>query len=243
MEVCCTLGMVTENQAQRLAEAGLYAYNHNLDSSEEYYKEVISTRGYEDRLETIDNVRKTNVTVCSGGIIGMGESTADRAGMLVALSTLNPQPESVPINALVAVDGTPLEDEKPVEIWDMIRMVATTRIVMPETQVRLSAGRTNMTREGQAMCFFAGANSIFAGDKLLTTPNPDVNEDMKMFKMLGLNPQKPFTKKTQPQTVEAKDSEYETLGEKPKWSRPDHKIDRNEQAKEKMKAAVLEKKQ
>ncbi|WP_430411436.1 biotin synthase BioB [Kordia sp.] len=243
MEVCCTLGMVTENQAKRLAEAGLYAYNHNLDSSEEYYKEVISTRGYEDRLETIDNVRKTNVTVCSGGIIGMGESVADRAGMVVALATLNPQPESVPINALVAVDGTPLEDEKPVEIWEMIRMVATTRIVMPETQVRLSAGRTSMSREGQAMCFFAGANSIFAGDKLLTTPNPDVNEDMKMFEMLGLNPQKPFTKKVQPQTVEAKDSEYESLGEKPKWSRPDHKIDRNEQAKEKMKAAVLEKKQ
>jgi biotin synthase len=233
MEVCCTLGMVTENQAKRLAEAGLYAYNHNLDSSEEYYKEVISTRGFEDRLETIENVRKTNVTVCSGGIIGMGESVEDRAGMLVALSTLNPQPESVPINALVAVEGTPLEDEKPVEIWEMIRMVATTRIVMPETQVRLSAGRTSMSREGQAMCFFAGANSIFAGDKLLTTPNPDVNEDMKMFKLLGLNPQKPFTKKVQPLTVEAEDSQYQSLGEKPKWSRPGHTIERNEIAKQK----------
>ncbi len=232
MEVCCTLGMITENQAQRLAEAGLYAYNHNLDSSEEYYKEVISTRGYEDRLQTIDNVRKTNVTVCSGGIIGMGEKESDRAGMLVALSTLSPQPESVPINALVAVEGTPMEDEKPVEIWDMIRMVATTRIVMPETQVRLSAGRTEMTREGQAMCFFAGANSIFAGDKLLTTPNPDVNEDMEMFKKLGLNPQKPFVKKTQPDTIEAEDSQYQALGEKPKWSRPEHKIVRNEEAKE-----------
>ena len=233
MEVCCTLGMITENQAQRLAEAGLYAYNHNLDSSEEYYKEVISTRGYQDRLDTIDNVRKTNVTVCSGGIIGMGENIEDRAGMLVALSTLNPQPESTPINALVAVEGTPLEDEKPVSIWEMIRMVATTRIVMPETQVRLSAGRTQMSREGQAMCFFAGANSIFAGDKLLTTPNPDVNEDMKMFELLGLNPQKPFTKKVQPQTVEATDSEFESLGEKPKWTRPEHKIERNELAKEK----------
>ena len=233
MEVCCTLGMVTENQAQRLAEAGLYAYNHNLDSSEEYYKEVISTRGYQDRLDTIDNVRKTNVTVCSGGIIGMGENTEDRAGMLVALSTLNPQPESTPINALVAVEGTPLEDQKPVSIWDMVRMVATTRIVMPETQVRLSAGRTQMTREGQAMCFFAGANSIFAGDKLLTTPNPDVNEDMKMFEMLGLNPQKPFTKKVQPQTVEATESEFQALGEKPKWTRPDHTIERNEAAKAK----------
>ncbi len=235
MEVCCTLGMITENQAQRLAEAGLYAYNHNLDSSEEYYKEVISTRGFEDRLQTIDNVRKTNVTVCSGGIIGMGEKIEDRAGMLVALSTLNPQPESTPINALVAVEGTPMENEKPVEIWDMIRMIATTRIVMPETQVRLSAGRTQMSREGQAMCFFAGANSIFAGDKLLTTPNPDVNKDMKMFAALGLNPQKPFTKKTQPQTVEAIDSQFEALGERPKWSRPEHKIQRNEMAKEKTK--------
>ncbi len=236
MEVCCTLGMITENQAERLAEAGLYAYNHNLDSSEEYYKEVISTRGYEDRLNTIDNVRKTNVTVCSGGIIGMGEKIEDRAGMLVALSTLDPQPESTPINALVAVEGTPLEEQQPVSIWEMVRMVATTRIVMPETQVRLSAGRTQMSREGQAMCFFAGANSIFAGDKLLTTPNPDVNEDMKMFELLGLNPQKPFTKKTQPQTVEASDSQYESLGEKPKWSRPEHTIQRNEDAKQKAKA-------
>lgn len=227
MEVCCTLGMITENQAKRLAEAGLYAYNHNLDTSEEYYKEVISTRGYEDRLQTIENVRKTNVTVCSGGIIGMGESIEDRAGMLVALASLNPQPESVPINALVAVEGTPMENEKPVEIWEMIRMVATTRIVMPETQVRLSAGRTQMSREGQAMCFFAGANSIFAGDKLLTTPNPDVNEDMQMFETLGLIPQKPFTKISQPTTVEAEDSEYQSLGEKPKWSRPAHKIERN----------------
>lgn len=235
MEVCCTLGMVTENQAHRLAEAGLYAYNHNLDSSEEYYKEVISTRGYQDRLDTIDNVRKTNVTVCSGGIIGMGEKVEDRAGMLVALSTLNPQPESTPINALVAVEGTPLEDQETVEIWEMIRMVATTRIVLPETQVRLSAGRTQMSQEGQAMCFFAGANSIFAGDKLLTTPNPDVNEDMKLFKKLGLNPMKPFTKKVQPKTVESADSQFEAKGENPKWTRPDHKIDRNEASKAKAK--------
>lgn len=235
MEVCCTLGMITENQAKRLAEAGLYAYNHNLDTSEEYYKEVISTRGFEDRLETIENVRKTNVTVCSGGIIGMGESVEDRSGMLVALASLNPQPESVPINALVAVEGTPMEDEKPVEIWEMIRMVATTRIVMPDTQVRLSAGRTNMSREGQAMCFFAGANSIFAGDKLLTTPNPDVEDDMKMFELLGLKPQKPFTKVSQPETVEAVDSQYESLGEKPKWSRPGHKIEKNLEASGKLK--------
>ena len=231
MEVCCTLGMITENQANRLAEAGLYAYNHNLDTSEDYYKDVISTRAFKDRLETIENVRKSNVTVCSGGIIGMGETLEDRAGMLVALTSLNPQPESVPINALVAVEGTPMEDIEPIAIWDMIRMVATARIVMPETQVRLSAGRTEMSREGQAMCFFAGANSIFAGDKLLTTPNPDVNEDMKMFELLGLNPQKPFTKVSQPKTIEAVDSELQPLGEKPKWSRPGHKIERNEEAK------------
>jgi len=236
MEVCCTLGMITENQAQRLAEAGLYAYNHNLDTSEDYYKEVISTRGYEDRLETIANVRKTNVTVCSGGIIGMGENVEDRAGMLVALATLDPQPESVPINALVPVEGTPLEDQQIIPIWDMIRMVATTRIVMPKTQVRLSAGRTDMSQEGQALCFFAGANSIFAGDKLLTTPNPDVEQDMKLFELLGLEPQKAFVNKERPKTVEASESEYEALNEKPKWSRPAHTIDRNQKASTKSKA-------
>ncbi|MCK5440656.1 MAG: biotin synthase BioB [Maribacter sp.] len=235
MEVCCTLGMVTENQAKRLSEAGLYAYNHNLDTSEDYYKDVISTRAFEDRLETINHVRQSNITVCSGGIIGMGEKLEDRAGMLVALSSLNPQPESTPINALVAVEGTPMEDIEPIEIWEMIRMVAATRIVMPETQVRLSAGRTEMSREGQALCFFAGANSIFAGDKLLTTPNPDVNEDMAMFEVLGLNPQKPFTKSAQPKTVEAEDSKFESLSEKPKWTRPGHTIERNELAKQKAK--------
>ena len=232
MEVCCTLGMLTENQAMRLAEAGLYAYNHNLDTSEEYYRDVISTRAFEDRLQTIQNVRKTNVTVCSGGIIGMGETLEDRAGMLVALSTLDPQPESVPINALVAVPGTPMEDMEPVSIWEMVRMVATTRIVMPQTQVRLSAGRTGMSREGQALCFFAGANSIFAGDKLLTTPNPDVDEDMEMFSQLGLIPQEPFVKKARPETVEAEDSGLKPLGEKPRWSRPGHTIPRNEQARQ-----------
>ena len=231
MEVCCTLGMLTENQARRLAEAGLYAYNHNLDTSEDYYRDVISTRAFQDRLDTIANVRKTNVTVCSGGIIGMGERLEDRAGMLVALSTLDPQPESVPINALVAVPGTPMEDMEPVSIWEMVRMVATTRIVLPQTQVRLSAGRTQMSREGQALCFLAGANSIFAGDKLLTTPNPDVNEDMEMFRQLGLQPQKPFVKKAQPETVEAAESQLGPLGEKPRWTRPGHTIERNEEAR------------
>jgi biotin synthase len=155
--------------------------------------------------------------------------------MLVALSSLSPQPESVPINALVAVEGTPMEDIEPISIWDMIRMVATTRIVMPHTQVRLSAGRTEMSREGQAMCFFAGANSIFAGDKLLTTPNPDVNDDMEMFKLLGLEPMKPFVKKAQPATVEADASQFQTMGEKPRWTRPEHSIERNEEAKKKAK--------
>lgn len=235
MEVCCTLGMITENQAKRLAEAGLYAYNHNLDTSEDYYKDVISTRAFKDRLDTIENVRKSNVTVCSGGIIGMGEKLEDRAGMLVALSTLNPQPESVPINALVAVEGTPMEEIEPIPIWEMVRMVATTRIVIPNTQVRLSAGRTQMSKEGQALCFFAGANSIFSGDKLLTTPNPDVSEDKEMFTLLGLNSQKPFAKAPQPHTVEAIDSDLFPLDEKPRWTRPGHSIERNEQAKQKAK--------
>lgn len=190
LEVCATLGMVTEDQAKRLAEAGLYAYNHNLDTSEENYNNIISTRNYDDRLNTIKNVRKAGLTVCSGGIIGMGESIEDRVGMLYTLSLLNPQPESVPINALVAVEGTPLEDQPPVPIWDMVRMIATARIILPKTAVRLSAGRQGMSMEGQALCFLAGANSIFAGEKLLTTPNPDYNQDMEMFKILGLTPKK-----------------------------------------------------
>ena len=201
MEVCCTLGMITEEQAGKLAEAGLYAYNHNLDTSEENYQNIISTRNYDDRLNTIKNVRKAGITVCSGGIIGMGETSEDRIGMLFTLANLDPIPESVPINALVAVEGTPLENQKPVEIWEMVRMVATARITMPKTQVRLSAGRLEMSMEGQALCFMAGANSIFAGDKLLTTPNPEFNQDMEMFKILGLEPSKAFSKK---HSVEAK---------------------------------------
>lgn len=198
MEVCCTLGMVTESQAQKLADAGLYAYNHNLDTSEENYKNIISTRTYDDRLNTIKNVRKANITVCSGGIIGLGETVDDRIGMLLTLSRMNPHPESVPVNALVPVEGTPLEDQPLVPIWDMVRMIATARIVFPKTVVRLSAGRTQMSLEGQALCFMAGANSIFAGDKLLTTPNPDFNQDAEMFKLFGLTPRKPFKDAQQP---------------------------------------------
>jgi biotin synthase len=195
LEVCATLGMVTEDQARKLAEAGLYAYNHNIDTSEENYNNIISTRTFDDRLNTINNVRKAGLTVCSGGIIGMGESAEDRIGMLYTLSLLRPQPESVPINALVAVEGTPMEDQPPVPIWDMVRMIATARIVLERTSVRLSAGRLSMSMEGQALCFLAGANSIFAGEKLLTTPNPNYNQDMDMFKILGITPKKAFADK------------------------------------------------
>lgn len=233
MEVCCTLGMITESQAVRLSAAGLHYYNHNLDTSEEYYKEVISTRGYNDRLKTLENVRKGALKVCSGGIIGMGESVEDRVGMLFNLSKLNPQPDSVPINALVPVEGTPLAEEKSVPAWDVIRMIATARIVMPKTTVRLSAGRTEMSMEAQALCFMAGASSIFAGEKLLTTPNPNEDKDAEMFSLLGLTP-----------TIKKKD---DTNGkfkirksllkneEDVKWSRPNNTIERNIKATNKAK--------
>jgi len=238
MEVCCTLGMLTESQAKRLADAGLYAYNHNLDTSEEYYKEVISTRGYEDRLQTIENARKAKLTVCSGGIIGMGEKDEDRISMLYTYSLMKPQPESVPINALVAVEGTPMEDQKPVPIWDMIRMIATTRIVLEHSSVRLSAGRTEMSEEGQALCFMAGANSIFAGEKLLTTPNPEFNNDLALFEKLGLVPMKAYKKGDKPKI----NDDYKKAPEKKekiKWSRPAHIIDRNEKAKKKPKVSRI----
>jgi biotin synthase len=201
MEVCCTLGMMNENQAKRLKNAGLFAYNHNLDSSPEFYSDIISTREYEDRLNTIENARKAGITVCSGGIIGMGEAVEDRVGLLMSYMKMENPPESIPINALVAVEGTPLEDQKPIEQWEMIRMVATTRIVFPEAIVRLSAGRTKMNMEGQALCFMAGAGSIFAGDKLLTTPNPEFNEDKAMFDILGLIPKEPFKDSEQPVSI------------------------------------------
>lgn len=188
MEVCCTLGMLSESQATKLKEAGLYAYNHNIDSSEEFYGEIISTRTFDDRLNTLSNVRGAGISVCSGGIIGMGESDADRIGMLHTLSTLPEHPESVPVNALVPVPGTPLEDRKRVSVWEMVRMISTARIIMPKAMVRLSAGRTEMSEEQQAMCFLAGANSIFTGEKLLTTPNPAASTDRKMLGRLGLVP-------------------------------------------------------
>ncbi len=200
MEVCCTLGMMNETQAVRLKNAGLFAYNHNLDTSKEFYGDVISTREYEERLTTIANARKAGITVCSGGIIGMGEAIEDRIGLLMSYMEMEMPPESIPINALVAIEGTPLEDQKPIEQWEMIRMVATTRIAFPETIVRLSAGRTKMNMEGQALCFMAGAGSIFAGDKLLTTPNPEFNEDKEMFEILGLIAKKSFADGEKPVT-------------------------------------------
>lgn len=192
MEVCCTLGMLTPEQAQKLKDAGLYAYNHNLDTSKEFYGDIITTRTYDDRLDTLENVRKAKISVCSGGIIGMGEHEDDRIGMLLTLSTLPEHPESVPVNALVPVEGTPLEDQPKVSVWEMVRMIATARIIMPKAMVRLSAGRVRMTLEEQALCFLAGANSIFAGDKLLTTPNPGFVKDQEMFQVLQLKPRKAY---------------------------------------------------
>jgi biotin synthase len=186
MEACCTLGMLDEAQASRLADAGLTAYNHNLDTSPTFYGKIISTRTYEDRLRTLRNVRKAGITVCSGGIIGMGESLDDRCGMLMTLANLDPQPESVPVNALVASPGTPLADRPPVDPIELVRMIATARILMPKSRVRLSAGRLALSREAQVLCFLAGANSIFYGEKLLTTGNPDVEADRALLRDAGL---------------------------------------------------------
>jgi biotin synthase len=190
LEVCCTLGMLTPAQASRLKEAGCYAYNHNLDTSPEYYGDIITTRDYQDRLDTLKAVRNSGMTVCCGGIVGMGESEADRAGLLHELASQNPHPESVPINLLVKVVGTPLADQEELEDLDpieLVRMVATARIVLPKSMVRLSAGRKSMSKELQALCFLAGANSIFAGEKLLTTPNPLWEEDQKLIDDLGMS--------------------------------------------------------
>ncbi len=191
MEACATLGMLDDEQTQDLKDAGLTAYNHNLDTSESFYGEIITTRTYTDRLETIARVAAAGISVCAGGIIGMGESIDDRVAMLVTLANLDPQPESVPVNALVAVEGTPLADQKPVDSLELVRMCATARIMMPGARVRLSAGRASMNRESQLLCFMAGANSIFFGDKLLTTGNPDHDADMALLREAGLRPLDP----------------------------------------------------
>ena len=191
LEACVTLGMLDDEQTQELKDAGLTAYNHNLDTSEEYYGEIVTTRTYKDRLDTIARVAAAGISVCAGGIIGMGESIDDRVGMLTTLANLSPQPESVPVNALVAVPGTPLDDQKPVDSLELVRMCATARIMMPGARVRLSAGRASLSREAQLLCFMAGANSIFFGDKLLTTGNPDHDADLELLRDAGLSPLEP----------------------------------------------------
>ena len=189
METCMTLGMLDQEQAGELAEAGLDYYNHNLDSSPEYYKDIITTRTYQDRLDTLDNVRQAGMKVCCGGIVGMGEGEDDRVGLLLQLGNMNEHPESVPINMLVRVEGTPLEVGEDVDPFDFIRTIAVAKIMMPASHVRLSAGREDMNDQQQALAFFAGANSIFYGEKLLTTPNPDTNKDMELFARLGIKPE------------------------------------------------------
>ena len=191
LEACCTLGMLSNGQARQLKDAGLSAYNHNLDTSESHYGEIISTRTYQDRLDTLQRVRDAGISVCAGGIIGMGESIDDRCNLLLTLSNQVAHPESVPINALVAVKGTPLEGRAPVSAIELARMIATARILMPHAMVRLSAGRLSISEEGQLLCIMAGANSIFFGDKLLTTANPEYREDMALLRKAGVVPLEP----------------------------------------------------
>ncbi|ELY2521009.1 biotin synthase BioB [Cronobacter sakazakii] len=189
LETCMTLGTLSNDQAQRLGEAGLDYYNHNLDTSPEFYGNIITTRTYQERLDTLEKVREAGIKVCSGGIVGLGETVTDRAGLLLQLANLPTPPESVPINMLVKVKGTPLADNEDVDAFDFIRTIAVARIMMPTSYVRLSAGREQMNEQTQAMCFMAGANSIFYGCKLLTTPNPEEDKDLQLFRKLGLNPQ------------------------------------------------------
>jgi biotin synthase len=191
LEACTTLGMLTDDQAAQLAEAGLTAYNHNLDTSREFYGEIITTRSYDERLKTIQRVARHGISVCCGGIIGMGESIGDRCAMLATLANLETPPGSVPINALVPVEGTPLADRPPIDPLELVRAIATARILMPEARVRLSAGRQSLSREAQILCFMAGANSIFYGEKLLTTGNPDVDEDRALLDEAGIAPLAP----------------------------------------------------
>ncbi|MCX2979760.1 biotin synthase BioB [Halieaceae bacterium IMCC14734] len=203
LESCMTLGMLTESQAQQLAEAGLDYYNHNLDTSPEYYGDIITTRTYKDRLDTLHHVRESGMKVCSGGIVGMGETVGDRAGLLQQLANMPKHPESVPINMLVRVQGTPLADTEDLDPIEFIRTIAVARIMMPESHVRLSAGREEMSEEMHALAYFAGANSIFYGEKLLTTPNPRANKDMDLFGRLGINPEQRAMKHEDPRFYDA----------------------------------------
>lgn len=197
-EACCCLGMLKEHQAKRLKEAGLYAYNHNLDTSEKFYKTIITTRTYQDRLNTLDIAEKANLSLCCGGILGVGESVQDRLELLMTLCTRNPHPESVPINRLSPIPGTPLQDQSKVSIWEMVRIIAVARVVMPAAMIRLSAGRIELSIESQALCFLAGANSIFAGEKLLTVANNPVDSDEELFQLLGLKKRPPFVRGNDP---------------------------------------------
>ncbi|HCE1990944.1 TPA: biotin synthase BioB [Vibrio parahaemolyticus] len=215
LETCMTLGMLTPEQAEQLANAGLDYYNHNLDTSPEFYGNIITTRTYQDRLDTLSHVRDAGMKICSGGIIGMGESANDRAGLLVELANLPTHPESVPINMLVKVKGTPLETVDDVDPFDFIRLIAIARIMMPQSAVRLSAGRENMNEQMQALCFMAGANSVFYGCKLLTTPNPSEDKDMMLFKKLGINSQEVSQKPDEIEENELLDRVVERVAARP----------------------------
>ncbi|MEF1184643.1 biotin synthase BioB, partial [Vibrio sinaloensis] len=215
LETCMTLGMLTPDQANELADAGLDYYNHNLDTSPEFYGNIITTRTYQDRLDTLSHVRDAGMKICSGGIIGMGESVNDRAGLFVELANLPVHPESVPINMLVKVKGTPLEEVDDVEPFDFIRLIAIARIMMPKSAVRLSAGRENMNEQMQALCFMAGANSVFYGCKLLTTPNPSEDKDMLLFDKLGINSQQVSQKPDEIQENDLLDRVVERVAARP----------------------------
>jgi biotin synthase len=215
LETCMTLGMLTPDQANELADAGLDFYNHNLDTSPEYYGNIITTRTYQDRLDTLSHVRDAGMKICSGGIIGMGETVSDRAGLLAELANLPTHPESVPINMLVKIKGTPLEDEEDVEPFDFVRLIAAARIMMPHSAVRLSAGREQMNEQMQALCFMAGANSIFYGCKLLTTPNPAEDKDMQLLAKLGINSSDVAQKPDQIQETELMEQVMERVAARP----------------------------
>ena len=201
MEVCVTLGQLSDAEAHKLKEAGVTAYNHNIDTSPEHYRNIVTSHTFQDRLNTIGSVQRAGMSVCCGGIIGMGETEEDRLRMLEVLCSFDPPPESVPINCLMPMPGTPLEECDPVDIFELVRLIATTRLALPKAKVRLSAGRTRLSREAQAMCYFAGANSIFYGDKLLTAANPSSNADMDLLRQLDLQPQAPFSDIPQPLPV------------------------------------------
>lgn len=207
MEVCVTLGELGPEEAQKLKDAGVTAYNHNIDTSEEYYPNVVTTHTFQDRLNTIRNVQDAGMSVCCGGILGLGEDTEDRLKMLEVISEFNPQPESVPINSLMPMPGTPMAENKGVDLFELVRIIAIARIALPKAKVRLSAGRTHLTEEGQTLCFFAGANSIFYGDKLLTAQNPAVEKDLALIDKLGMNPQKPDRNQTAPDSDDSKPRE------------------------------------